>query len=382
MRAAGVYNRDSATLERAFNILAQADLRACYDSLLKDPSAPALFPYGGLGSVLVAGDRSRDGRTFFATQILAFQPEHRERRFQAPLRSFDFCDDRATSLPSELGAIVALVVQRRPAEAQDREEHIRNLARLLPLVTSETEKAILAQAAMAAAEGDLGFSWARCLGPFAEHIPQDLLRTRWDTFRAGLAELHASSTDWVAPEGVELARLMRHGLRSEVIETVFDAVQAMASPVGGFGIYGKAEALARLLLCLPEARQCAVRRDVLEEASLILDSRQRAAVLHALARGAPDEEKLAILRLAWKAARTLDDGRAVASALGAFSRYLSGEDLNDALAAVADTMQFSEESTALLKDLARRTPNSAKPGTRSILCARSPFSRTWNGQRA
>jgi hypothetical protein len=95
LRAAGVYNRDGATLGRAFNILAQADLRACYDSLLEDPSAPALYSYGGLGSVLVAGDRSRDGRTFFATQILTFQPEHRERRFQAPLRSFDFCDDRA-----------------------------------------------------------------------------------------------------------------------------------------------------------------------------------------------------------------------------------------------------------------------------------------------
>jgi hypothetical protein len=90
LRAAGASNRDTATLERAFNILAQPELRACYNSLLKDPSAPALFPYGGFGSILVAGDRSRDGLTFFATQILSFQPERRERRFRAPLRSFDF----------------------------------------------------------------------------------------------------------------------------------------------------------------------------------------------------------------------------------------------------------------------------------------------------
>ena len=48
IRAAGTSNRDGATLERTFNILAQPDLRACYDSLLKDPSAPAPFPYGGL----------------------------------------------------------------------------------------------------------------------------------------------------------------------------------------------------------------------------------------------------------------------------------------------------------------------------------------------
>jgi len=54
-RAAGTPNLDSATLERALNILAQPELRACYDSLLKDSSAPALFRYGGFGSILLAG---------------------------------------------------------------------------------------------------------------------------------------------------------------------------------------------------------------------------------------------------------------------------------------------------------------------------------------
>jgi hypothetical protein len=79
-----------AALERAYNILAQPELRACYDALLQDPDAPALFPYGGFGSLLVRGDRSRDGQTFFATRILAFRPEMRQRRFRAPLRKFDF----------------------------------------------------------------------------------------------------------------------------------------------------------------------------------------------------------------------------------------------------------------------------------------------------
>src|ERR1700756_943061 len=37
-------------LERAFNILGDPGLRACYDALLKDPEAPTLFPYGGFGS--------------------------------------------------------------------------------------------------------------------------------------------------------------------------------------------------------------------------------------------------------------------------------------------------------------------------------------------
>jgi hypothetical protein len=79
-----------AALERAYNILAQPELRACYDALLQDPDAPALFPYGGFGSLLVSGDRSRDGQTFFATRILALRPEMRQRRFRAPLRKFHF----------------------------------------------------------------------------------------------------------------------------------------------------------------------------------------------------------------------------------------------------------------------------------------------------
>jgi hypothetical protein len=95
LRAAGASHQDNGAVERAFNILAQPELRACYDSLLKDPSAPALFPYGGFGSIVVTGGRSRDGQTFFAARILAFLPDQRERRFHAPLRRFDFFADRA-----------------------------------------------------------------------------------------------------------------------------------------------------------------------------------------------------------------------------------------------------------------------------------------------
>ncbi len=82
-------------LERAFNILAQAELRACYDALLKDPEAPIMFPYGGFGSILVSGDRSRDGQTFFATRLLAFRPEMREQSVCAPLRKFEFYNQSA-----------------------------------------------------------------------------------------------------------------------------------------------------------------------------------------------------------------------------------------------------------------------------------------------
>lgn len=82
-------------LERAYNILAHPEFRACYDALLLDPDAPVLFPYGGFGSLLVAGDRSRDGQTFFATRLLAFRPEMRQQRLHAPLRKFEFYSQTA-----------------------------------------------------------------------------------------------------------------------------------------------------------------------------------------------------------------------------------------------------------------------------------------------
>ena len=64
LRTAGVRHRDRVALERAFNIVGQPELRACYDALLADPEAPAVFPYGGFGSLVVAGEPSRDGKTF------------------------------------------------------------------------------------------------------------------------------------------------------------------------------------------------------------------------------------------------------------------------------------------------------------------------------
>jgi len=95
LRTAGVRHRERVALERAFNIVGQPELRACYDALLADPEAPAIFPYGGFGSLLVAGEPSRDGATFFARRIIAFSPDLRRRRFHVPLRRCDFYDDRA-----------------------------------------------------------------------------------------------------------------------------------------------------------------------------------------------------------------------------------------------------------------------------------------------
>ena len=95
LRAKNDPRNERSFVERAFNILGDPELRACYDRLLKDPEAPALFPYGGFGSLLASGERSRDGNTFFAHRIVAFLPEQHQRRFRASLRKCDFYDDRA-----------------------------------------------------------------------------------------------------------------------------------------------------------------------------------------------------------------------------------------------------------------------------------------------
>jgi hypothetical protein len=67
LRTAQAPSGDLHALERAFNTLAQPELRACYDALRKDSTFPAPFPRGGFGSLLVAGDLSRDGKTFYAS---------------------------------------------------------------------------------------------------------------------------------------------------------------------------------------------------------------------------------------------------------------------------------------------------------------------------
>jgi hypothetical protein len=95
LQTAGAARSHHVALERAFNIVGHPELRACYDALLTDPEAPAIFPYGGFGSLLVCGEPSRDGQSFYADRILAFSPELQRRRFHVALRRCDFYDDRA-----------------------------------------------------------------------------------------------------------------------------------------------------------------------------------------------------------------------------------------------------------------------------------------------
>ena len=95
LKTIGAARSEHVKLERAFNILGHPELRAHYDSLLANPDIPAFFPYGGVGSLLVAGDRFRSGETFFARRLLAFVPEQTHRRFHLPLRNCEFYADKA-----------------------------------------------------------------------------------------------------------------------------------------------------------------------------------------------------------------------------------------------------------------------------------------------
>ena len=110
LSAASKSSRDVAALERAFNILGRPELRACYDALLTDPATPALFPYGGFGCLLVAGELSRDGTTFYASRILSFLPQQKAQHIRAPLRRFSFYNDHAVYLDSR-GKLEILVDQ-------------------------------------------------------------------------------------------------------------------------------------------------------------------------------------------------------------------------------------------------------------------------------
>jgi len=86
--------RDLPCVERAFNVLAHADLRNCYDALCKNEDAAPLFPYGGFGSILVDGHLSDDKDAFFADRILAYKPEMTSRKVTLLLRRCEFFADR------------------------------------------------------------------------------------------------------------------------------------------------------------------------------------------------------------------------------------------------------------------------------------------------
>ena len=53
----------------------------------------SLFPHGGFGSLIVSGNLSRDGATFYASRILSFLPDITTKTIQAPMRKCVFYED-------------------------------------------------------------------------------------------------------------------------------------------------------------------------------------------------------------------------------------------------------------------------------------------------
>jgi curved DNA-binding protein CbpA len=84
-----------ATIERAYNMLADPDIRGVYDALIKDSATPVPFPYSGFGSLLVQGEQSAESGVFFGNRILGFMPERRHRTIPVPLRNLDYFEDCA-----------------------------------------------------------------------------------------------------------------------------------------------------------------------------------------------------------------------------------------------------------------------------------------------
>lgn len=81
-------------VERAFNLLANPEVRAAYDSWIQDDDNPLPFPYAASGDCVVAGQLAKDGETFFADSILAFKPNVQPKRFEVLLRQCEFLPDR------------------------------------------------------------------------------------------------------------------------------------------------------------------------------------------------------------------------------------------------------------------------------------------------
>jgi hypothetical protein len=95
LRAANAPIAELRRVERSFNVLASPELRASYDRLRHDPEFAASFPYGGFGSLVVAGRLTRDGRVFYTTRILSFRPNCVLRHLQIPARTLRFYEHYA-----------------------------------------------------------------------------------------------------------------------------------------------------------------------------------------------------------------------------------------------------------------------------------------------
>jgi hypothetical protein len=241
----------------------------------------------------------------------------------------------ALLLPDKVAEIVDVFLSRKADEAAAREEYVGHIATLLPLV-GDGDRHRLIQEALAAASSETEFKWARLLRPVAPYLPTETILRRWGAVRGELAQHRDEGMflNFSAPAGVELAGLLQADARSPATEEVLDAVRAMTSDEGAFGVYGKAEALALLVPLVPGETRASLHAEALQAAAHIRTPGKKARVLHLLASQAEKPARAAIVRTAWDLARSLDDADDVVGAVGAFAPWLDVAGVKEALGLV------------------------------------------------
>jgi hypothetical protein len=251
----------------------------------------------------------------------------------------------ALLLPDKVAEIVEVFLARKADEGGLREEYFGHVATLLPLV-GDGERHKVVQEALAAANSERdAFQWARLLRPLASYLPEGAVLGRWETVRGRLARhAGAPSLNFIAPAGVEIAGLLQADARALVTGEVVAAVRAMTFPQGVFGVYGKAEAIVRLIPLVAGEMRASLQGEALQAAAQIDEPQARARVLHLLAGEVEKAARGAIVREAWDAARRLDDAANVVGAIGEFAPWLDGEWVKRALEMVKWHLARAQDS--------------------------------------
>jgi hypothetical protein len=238
----------------------------------------------------------------------------------------------ARLLPERVDEIVEVFLSRQTADRAALAEYVGHIAALLPQAGNR-DRDRLVQAALAAADLELDFKWARALRPIAGYLPARVILGRWAKVRDELARHRGTglSSNFTAATALEIAGLMLPDDRGLVMEEVLDSVRAMGTSEYSFGTYVKAEALARLVPLVARDVRNLVYAEAHQAATRLRSPQLKSRVLHLLANQAVREERPSLLRAAWDAARSLDDADEVLGSVGMFAPWLEGETMEHAL---------------------------------------------------
>jgi hypothetical protein len=250
-------------------------------------------------------------------------------------------------LPDKVPEILDTLLARPAGDRTATEELIGHLAVVLPLASDQSQKNLVRKA-LTVANAETNFRWARLLGPIAAYLPTEAVLARWEKVHAELKQRKEGwHVNFTAPEGVEVAHLLPADMRSQVFNDVLGAVRTMDSYDGSFGVYGKAEALARLVPLLAGDARGSLHAEALEAAARVRDPKKKSRVLHLLADFASRAARPSIVRRAWNAARSLDDFDDVIMAACAFVPLLDHALLGEVALSIENYSRGSTKTRGL-----------------------------------